>query len=290
MTALAAAAAGLGEEDFRRFADFFYRRTGIVLGDGKRAVVERRVAERVRAGAASGPREYLSRLRLEPLGVEMQDMVNALTVNETYFYRESHQFQTLTDHVLPELVAARRRGATVRIWCMPCSTGEEPYSVAIWLLENWADVDAFEIEIHGSDIDTRVLEAARAGRYGRRALHRLTPALAQKYFIHDPVRDEFQLLPEIVGSIEFARINVLNSVDVARMRDVDVVFCRNMLIYFDDASRRQAVDNMLGVMRPGGAIFLGHSESMSRISPLFEPRRCGDAIVYRRPLQARHDR
>src|SRR6202012_5818289 len=123
---------------------------------------------------------YFAQLRAAT-GREIEHFINALTVNETYFYREEHQLQCLTNDLLRERLAARRDGP-IRIWSLPCSTGEEPYSIAIWLLENWPEVDTHEIEIVGSDIDTRVMEEAREGYFGKRALMRLPPELIGKYF------------------------------------------------------------------------------------------------------------
>jgi chemotaxis protein methyltransferase CheR len=171
---------------------------------------------------------------------------------------------------------------------MPCSTGEEPYSIAIWLMENWSDVDSYNIEIVASDIDTRALEAAADGIYGARALMRLSPDVVDRYFarIDD---DHFQIDPGLRNSIQFTQANLVDAREMAGYRDFDIVFCRNVLIYFDDASRRNAAENLYDCMRPGGYICLGHSETMSRISPLFSVCRYPEAIVYQRP-ESMHDR
>jgi chemotaxis protein methyltransferase CheR len=178
-------------------------------------------------------------------------------------------------------------GSTVRIWSIPCSTGEEPYSIALWLMENWPQVDNYNIEIVGSDIDTRALKAAAEGSYGDRALMRLSRDIITRYF--RPIGNGNHQIDEgLRGSIEFTRANLIDAQDMARYRNFDLIFCRNVLIYFDDASRRQAAENLYDCLRPGGYICLGHSESMSRISPLFSVCRFPDAIVYQRP-EADHD-
>ena len=156
------------------------RRTGIQLGESKRYYIERRLFARLAAtGSASFP-HYFILLRSEP--EEVVRVVDAFTVNETYFYREDHQFRCLSQDLLPEIVQRKAPGDRVRIWSQPCSTGEEAYSIAIWLLENWRMVDAYNVEIVGSDIDATALAAARAGRYGERALARLPKALVEAYF------------------------------------------------------------------------------------------------------------
>ena len=149
-------------------------------------------------------------------------------------------------------------------------------------MENWPQVDNYSIEIVGSDIDTRALRAAAEGIYGDRALMRLSRGIVGRYF--KPVADGKHEIDEgLRDSIQFTRANMIDAQDMARYRDFDLIFCRNVLIYFDDASRRQAAENLYDCLRPGGYICLGHSESMSRISPLFRVCRFPDAIVYQRP-------
>ena len=227
---------------------------------------------------------YFARLRINAQD-ESEYFINALTVNETYFYREEHQLRCLSANLLAERVRGKRTGDPIRIWSVPCSTGEEPYSVAIWLLENWPLVDDYEIEIVGSDIDTRVLEQAHEGIFGKRALMRLSPYLVGKYF--SPMLEEkWRILDDLRDSVQFSPVNIVEPDETRTHGHFDVVFCRNVLIYFDDASRRIAAENLYENLLPGGFICLGHTESMSRISPLFEVRPFADAIVYQRPARS----
>jgi len=188
----------------------------------------------------------------------------------------------MTTSLLEAIVRRKKPGSTLRIWSVPCSTGEEPYSIALWLMENWPQVDSYNIEIVGSDIDTRALKAAAEGIYGDRALMRLSRDIIGRYF--GPVTGGNHQIDEgLRNSIEFTRVNLIDTKDMTQYRDFDLIFCRNVLIYFDDASRRLAAENLYDCLRPGGYICLGHSESMSRISPLFCVSRFPDAIVYQRP-------
>jgi chemotaxis protein methyltransferase CheR len=271
-------------EEFRRLCEFLYRRTGMVFTESKRYYVQRRVTDRMAATGATSFASYFARLRSDLQG-EVEQFINAFTVNETYFYREDDQLRCLSVNLLDERTRAKPAGAPIRIWSVPCSTGEEPYSIAIWLLENWRLVDTYEIEIVGSDIDTRVLEAARAGVFGKRALTRLTPDLVDKYFV--PLDAEhWRILDDLRESVRFTPVNIVEAAETRPHGQFDVIFCRNVLIYFDDASRRIAAENLYENLAPGGFICLGHTESMSRISPLFEVCRYADAIVYRRPLES----
>jgi chemotaxis protein methyltransferase CheR len=272
---------GISEPEYEKFCEYFYRRTGVAFGPNKRYYVDKRLLDRIAATASASFDEYFATLRRHDDHGEIERLTNLLTVNETYFYREDHQFDCLVNAILPELTAGRRKGDRVRIWSMPCSTGEEPYSIAIYLLENWRRVDDFDVEILACDIDTNVLRAAEAGRYDARSLHRLSPELVRRYFVPDGLGD-FRLIEAIRGSVRFSQVNAS---DVAAMRGfaaVDVIFCRNMLIYFDDRSRLKVVELFYDSLTQGGFICLGHSESMSRISSLFTPRGFPQAIVYQK--------
>lgn len=271
----------LTEEEFRRLCEFLYRRTGMVFTEAKRYYVERRVVERMVETGCGSFASYFSQLRADIRG-EIEQIINAFTVNETYFYREDHQLQCLTSDLLAQRIRHHSHGGPLRIWSAPCSSGEEPYSIAMWLLENWPLVDNYEIEIIGSDIDTAVLEAARAGVFGKRALMRLSPYLVAKYF-SQVAADKWQILQDLRESVRFGEVNIIEPEATRPYGQFDVIFCRNVLIYFDDASRRIAAENLYENLLPGGFICLGHTESMSRISSLFEVSRCNDAIVYQRP-------
>jgi chemotaxis protein methyltransferase CheR len=261
----------LTTEEFSRLVEFLYRRTGMVFTEAKRYYVERRISERMAAMSSRSFADYFAHLR---------------TVNETYFYREDYQLACLTTDLLEARVKTKRPGDAIRIWSAPCSTGEEPYSIAMWLLDNWKDVDAYDIEIVGSDIDTDALEAAAEGIFRRRALMRLSPDLIARYF-HQLDDERWQILDDLRQSVSFSRVNLIDTRQTRAQGRFDVIFCRNVLIYFDDESRRVAAENLYDNLLPGGFICLGHTESMSRISPLFEVCRYSDAIVYRKPLELR---
>lgn len=273
----------LTEGEFRRLCEFLYRRTGMVFTEAKRYYVERRVVERMTATDSESFVSYFARLRSDP--AEIEQFVNAFTVNETYFYREEHQLSCLTGDLLAARLRVKKPGEAIRIWSVPCSTGEEPYSIAMWLLENWPLVDNHEIEIVGSDIDTNVLEHARRGVYGRRALMRLRQPTIEKYFA-PAGPDAWKILDDLRQSVTFTRVNIVEASETRAHGRFDVIFCRNVLIYFDEASRRVAAENLYENLSPEGFICLGHTESMSRISALFNVCRFDDAIVYQRPARS----
>ncbi|RZK00224.1 MAG: protein-glutamate O-methyltransferase CheR [Novosphingobium sp.] len=252
----------------------------MIFGENKRYYIERRIGERMARSRMADVATYLgfAGSHLD----EREALINAFTINETYFYREEHQLQALSAQILPEIVRSKRPGDAVRIWSMPCSTGEEGYSIAIWLLENWSMVDAYNVEIVGSDVDTAALRHAREGRFGTRSLARLPAKVVDAYFEGERGHRR-KIIDDLRESVRFASANIVDRASLAALGRFDVILCRNLLIYFDDEARRLAVSNLYHSLNPGGFICLGHSESMTRITDLFELVRLEGAIVYRKP-------
>lgn len=270
----------LTPSELTRLCEFLYRRTGMLFGESKRYYIDRRVADRVSATRSLSFQAYFALLVSQPAEAEL--LINSFTVNETYFLREVHQLQCLSESLLPDLIRHKQPGDRIRIWSFPCSTGEEPYSIAIWLLEKWRLVDAYHVEIVGSDIDTAVLRYAQFGEYGNRAVSRLPHDVRNAYF-HKVDTDRWKLIDDLRDSVTFRTANLIDRASVAAEGRFDVIFCRNVLIYFDDAARARAADHLYDALLPGGYICLGHTESMGRISDRFRMVRFADSVVYQRP-------
>jgi len=270
----------LTTDQIARIAQLLYRWTGMIFGESKRYYIERRIGDRMARTRMADAASYLS-FAASNLG-EREALINAFTINESYFYREDHQFAALSAQILPEIVQSKRPGDLVRIWSMPCSNGEEAYSLAIWLLENWSLVDAYNVEIVGSDIDTAALNHAREGRFGTRALARLPQKLVDDYF--EPERGHRRkIIDDLRESVRFIAANIVDRATLAGLGRFDVILCRNLLIYFDEASRLLAANNLYECLNGGGFVCLGHSESMARITDRFATVRLDGAIVYRKP-------
>ncbi len=270
----------LTTDQIERIARLLYRWTGMIFGESKRYYIERRIGDRMARTGTADVASYLN-FAASHLG-EREALINVFTINESYFYREDHQFAALTAQILPEIVQSKRPGDLVRIWSMPCSNGEEAYSLAIWLLENWPLVDAYNVEIVGSDIDTAALNHAREGRFGMRALARLPQKLIDGYF--EPERGHRRkIIDDLRESVRFIAANIIDRTTLAGLGRFDVILCRNLLIYFDEASRLLAANNLYDCLNGGGFVCLGHSESMARITDRFAMVRLDDAIVYRKP-------
>jgi len=228
-------------------------------------------------------REYLAVVRLQPSGGELQALINALTVNETYFFRDLAQVECLTNRIIPEIIADQKSRKTLKIWSSPCSSGEEPYSIALHLLEYWPQVDDYEIEIFGTDIDTEIIAQAKRGIYSPRSVQFLPQDILGRYFT--PMSDGcYQISAELRDSIVFQQVNVTSAAQTRCFRDFDVIFSRNMLIYFDDQSRRIAVEAFYDALRPSGFICLAPTESLSRITSLFKLRPFPGVTAYQKKL------
>jgi chemotaxis protein methyltransferase CheR len=275
----------ISEEDFLKFKEFFYRKTGIQFDHSKRYFVDKRLIERIEATDSKSFRSYFVMLRFESSGEELQRLVNLMTVNETYFFREEYQFKCLVNSILPEITKSKANNEPIKIWSVPSSSGEEPYSIAIYLLEYWADIERWDIEIISSDIDTQIISQAQRGHYSPRSVQNLPDKLLKKYF--DYKHEGYQICEDLRQAVEFTRVNIMEPLEVRSYRNIDVIFCRNLLIYFDDVSRRKAAEMFFDALRGGGFVCLGHSESMSRISSLFRVRKFPEAIVYQKSVEDR---
>jgi chemotaxis protein methyltransferase CheR len=268
----------LTDADFGRFRDFFYQKTGMFFEDSKRYFVDKRVVQRIVDTQHHSFRGYFTFMRFQASGEELQELINCLTVNETYFYRETAQLESMVEEALNEIVG-NRPGEMLRIWSIPCSSGEEPYSIVLYLLEHWPQLENVDIEIVASDIDTNILQRAAQGRFSARSVKNLPSALIDKYFtaVGDGM---YQICDDIRQSVHFTKINLSNRNEVQKLGKMDVIFCRNLLIYFDEISRRNAVELFYDQLNPGGVLFLGHSESMSRISSVFRVKRFKKSTGY----------
>lgn len=275
----------LTSEQFLRVREWVYRRTGILFGDNKHYFVDKRVQACVVEHGGDFDAWFAS-LREGDHSRWAQGLINELTVNETYFLREDRQFTNLITVLLPRIMAERRAGGKyrpIRILSLPCATGEEPYSIGLRLLAEWPDIDTVDVQIVAGDIDTRVLETARRGEYNARSMHRVSQQMRARWFERlSP--DLFRLKAEVREAIEFTHVNICETDSMRALRAFDIVFCRNLLIYFDQMSCRRAAENLYSALHPGGYLFVGDAESMSRITSLFLPVRLPGGLVYQRPL------
>jgi chemotaxis protein methyltransferase CheR len=252
---------------------------GLSIGSDMRFTVERRLAERLQALSLAGYEQYHEYLRHHPRGrSELEHAVDLLTTNETYFFRELSQLGAFEREVLPQLreQAGVRRSLTV--WSAGCSTGEEVYTLAI-LIAGSGLFDGWEVRVFGNDISRRVLQTARKGIY-RGSSFRAMPAQYQRHFIKTP--EGYMVDPSIRAMCNFGHFNLLDESRVAMVGRVDAIFCRNVLIYFDDTARKKVISTFHERLHPGGFLMLGHSESLLHVSTAFELAHLTGDLAYRK--------
>ncbi len=271
---------------FVRLRDFIYMKTGIFFEEKKLYLVKKRVNEHMSLLEMADFDTYYRFLKFRDDGTEFQRLINLLTTNETYFFREFDQLAVFAEECLYE-VCARKEEAGIkrlRIWSAGCSTGEEPYTLAIILLEMIDDIDDWDVKIEATDIDTKVLERARHGVYGKRSVRLVPEEYFQKYF--KTVSGNYRIDDRVRSIVRFSHLNLMDERKMRSIKGVDFIFCRNVLIYFDERSRKEVVARFYDAMNPGGYIFLGHSESLSRITTAFNVKKINSFIVYQKPLTA----
>ena len=268
----------LGADEFKLFQDLIYRDAGIRLSDAKKALLVGRLSARLRALGLSSFREYHAYVaRVDES--ERVTMLDCITTNETRFFREPQQFEFLEQRLIPAWKNAALSGARqrrIRVWSAACSTGEEPYSLAMTLLSHFPRESGWSVEILASDISTRVLARAREGAYPEDRTREIPPSLLKRFMIRGREADpRFRVSSEIRAAVKFERINLMKD-NYPASGPFDLIFCRNVLIYFDTASKNHVIGRLTSRLDPGGCLFLGHAESILGMSSNL--RRVGPTI------------
>jgi chemotaxis protein methyltransferase CheR len=254
-----------GNEDFEALRTLVKQLTGINLSDQKRELVYGRLARRLRALQLRSFAEYREVLANDG-GKEIVEFCNAITTNLTAFFREPHHFEYLREHVLKPLAADPTASRKLRIWSAGCSTGEEPYSIAITILETLQDLRRWDIRILATDLDSDVLQRGQRGTYAAERVRGLSPERISRFFSQREERKElhYQVNPEVAALIAFKQLNLMHPLPMKG--PLPVIFCRNVIIYFDKDTQRHLFSRIAHLQRPGDLLFLGHSESLFKVS------------------------
>ena len=262
----------LTDSEFQQFRSFIFKVAGISMSDAKRPLVSGRLAKRVRQRGTPSYEAYFQLIQRDQ--AECQMAVDLLTTNETYFFREPKHFDFLRDKVLPNW----DRRQSLRLWSGACSSGEEPYTLAMTLAEGLGERPW---EIVASDLSTRVLAKARSGQYPLTEAEGIPPALLRRYCFKGVGENEgtFLVDPRLAARISFRQIN-LNST-LPELGVFDIIFLRNVMIYFDVPTKRQVVERLVRTLRPGGYFFISHSESLNGVTDLLK---MVSPSIYQRPL------
>ncbi len=267
----------LTTREFALFRDLIYAEAGISLGDSKQQLVASRLAKRLRAlGLTSYSKYYDYLMHNDRDGSERLKMINSLTTNKTDFFREDHHFDYLKSTIFPafEQIAKQAHKRKIRIWSAACSTGEEPYTLAMTILDFFGPTvfNTWDIRILASDIDTDVLTHAQRGKYPRERIEEVPPALRKQSFIKrdDDQNDTMTIRPELQSLITFRRINFVDEAWPIHT-EFDIIFCRNVMIYFDEPTQDRLLTRFASYLKPCGHLFIGHSESILRLDQIYRP-------------------
>jgi chemotaxis protein methyltransferase CheR len=273
----------MSREVYRLLRDVIYDYAGLFFDDDAAYLVQRRLTPRLDALALPDFTDYYRYLRAatpETRRAELDEIVERVTTNETYFFRESYQLAAFREEILPALFSAKPRGKRLTVWSAGCSSGEEAYTIAILILEAALFHD-WEVRVFGSDISRRVLSIGRKGLYGRASFRTTDPRIMRRYFRE--VDGRHQIRDEVRQLVSFGQINLFDESMTALVGEVDVIFCRNVLIYFNNDSRRRVIDTLYRKLNRGGYLLLGHSESLINLTTAFELVHLKNDMVYRKP-------
>jgi len=273
----------LDKTTFVQLRDLIYEKTGISFAENKTYLLENRLKRRLEDCGCSNFEEYYYLLKYDPRrSRELIHLYNSITTNETSFFRDAVQIKAFYDDVLP-LVAKQNKEKginEIKVWSAASSTGEEAYTMAMQMVNQKLPQLGFRIDIAASDLSEQVVETAKKGIYGKNAVRNVPPEYMSRYFSNGG--DTYEVLPEIRKMVRFSNMNLMDSARMRSMRNVDIILCRNVLIYFDEKAKKTVISNLYDSLRPGGYLFIGYSESLHNISRSFKLEHFNRALVYKK--------
>jgi chemotaxis protein methyltransferase CheR len=271
------------DQEFSDLRDFIYAQCGIYIADNRKYLLENRLGNRLKKLNLKNFDEYHKFLRFDVgKSAEMKKLFEVITTNETSFYRNPPQLQVFQDQVLAEVLKdCRKSGKKLRIWSAGCSTGEEPYTISMIINEMLkSEISRWDVKITANDLSERVLESARKGVYNDYTLRSTPKEVAERYFeMNDGVNKVKSSVKKLVC---FGQINLKDRLQVKRVERSQIVFCRNVIIYFDDVMKKQVISSYYDNLLPGGYLIIGHSESLHNITRAFKPIHFPGAIIYKK--------
>ena len=269
---------GLSQSDFKLFQSFINRKTGIFFDERKKYFLETRISSRMEEHGLSDPQEYWHLINTD--AEEFSSFISSITIPETYFFRDYPQLKMFAEEILPLVCNTKRQkySKTLKIWSAGCSTGEEPYTIAIILLEMIEDLISWSVDILGTDISKKALQRCQEAIYSPRSVKDVPYEYRKKYFISTSTH--YQVKPQVKKLVRFDYFNLVDDNKMRVMRGFDFIFCRNVLIYFDFESSKKVISYFYDALNKGGFIFLGSSESISRLSAAFKLVRFKNGLAY----------
>lgn len=273
----------MSEGEFRQIRDFIYDYCGLYFDIESKYVLEKRLNKRLIDLQLSSFKDYYYLLRYSrERDEELSSVIDLLTTNETYFFREDFQLKTFTEEILPEIMRKKRGSGdrSLRIWSAGCSSGEEPYTIAMLMLQN-PELRRWDIEIIGTDISKQILSMAREGLYGKSSFRSTDDYFIDRYFIES--EGKLRISDNVKKLVSISHLNLLDHKRVSLLGKMDAIFCRNVIIYFDLDAKKKVISCFHDQLHKGGFLLLGHSESLMNISTDFDLRHFTHDMVYQRP-------
>ena len=270
----------LSQNEYNKIKDLIYSNTGIFLGDSKIGILSRRVDSRMEKLDLRTVQDYYRYLVLDGDRGEIEELINLIVVPETYFFRDYPQLKLFAEGVLPTVTKEKSKNLNLSILSAGCSTGDEPYTLAIILKEMLNNTDEWNIRIDAVDINRSLLKKSLEGVYSSHALRETPYLYRDRYFSKED--DTYIISPDIKKMVTFRRVNLFNRAQMSVLFRYDTVFCRNVLIYFDHSSAGKVMESLYEIMNPGAFIFLGSAESVGRLTSLFRLVRFGNSFVYQK--------
>jgi len=274
----------MSNEQFLQLRDFIYEKSGIYFADSKKGLLENRLTFRLKAYNFTDYEKYYYLLKYDPQAAkELRALYDTITTNETSFFRSPPQIEAFAEKALPDVMSRRQKSGekVLRIWSAGCSTGEEAYTLGIVLKEVLKDAfREWDIKICASDISEKALRSAKQAAYNEYALRGVPAEIRQKYFKGE--NSLFVVMDEIRSLVELQFLNFMDTPRMQLMKGFDIIFCRNVLIYFDDAARKKIVSHLYDNINPGGYLFIGHSESLHNITRAFKLVHFPGALGYKK--------
>lgn len=274
----------MSQEEFRLLRDYVYQYCGLHFAEESQYILEKRLARRLQQHKLKSFKDYYYLLRYNSdREQELTELINLLTTNETYFFREDFQLKSFTDEIIPEICARKKAQGVrrLRIWSAGCSTGEEPYTIAMLLLDK-PELRDWQIDIVGTDISQKVLHVARRGLYGENSFRSTEDDYRQRYFHEQD--GKWLIADQVKKLVTISHLNLFDGPRLSLLGKMDVIFCRNVIIYFDLAAKKRVVETFHQRLQPEGFLLLGHSESLMNISTAFELRHLKHDMVYQKPV------
>lgn len=275
---------GITDSEFKQLRDLIHQKSGIFIADNRKYLIENRLAGRIRALNLKSYGEYYSYLKFDPnRQTELTYLFNAVTTNETSFFRNPPQLEVFQKVVLTRVIEEAKKSGRkkLRIWSAGCSSGEEPYTIAIIIHELLgAEINHWDIKITANDLSESVLAIAKEGLYSEYSLRTTPKHIIDKYFIKEG--QEYRIKPNIKSLVSFGIINLKDKVQLSRIERSQIVFCRNVIIYFDDEMKKQVISAFYDNLLPGGELIIGHSESLHSITKAFKLEHYTGTIIYRK--------